>query len=179
MYLWQSTQVQKPKPMDIFNIIPSHVSQKNFVLTHHKVLQSSLFVLLFLPFICTLASHSTHATNHTGTMTFVIAQQTKPGTAIEQSSDTAQSKKQDHNSNSSTSEIESVLARKAQSGSRKAEMENDRFYTILFYSLSIGTIALIIALFYFFINLNDKGKHLKMLKKRLEKLSLRKARSAV
>jgi hypothetical protein len=112
-------------------------------------------------------------------MAFVIAQQTKPGTAIEQSSDTARSKKQDHNSKSSTSEIESLLARKAQSGSRKAEMENDRFYTILFYSLCIGTFALIIALIYFFINLNDKGKYLKMLKKRLEKLSLRKARSAV
>ena len=138
MYLWQSTQVQKPKPMDIFNIIPSHVSQKNFVLTHHKGLQSSLFVLLFLPFICALPSHSTHAFNHSGIMAFAIAQQTKPGTAIEQSSDTAQSKKQGHNSNSSTSEIESVLARKAQSGSRRQKWKMTVFTLFCFIPYASG-----------------------------------------
>jgi len=76
------------------------------------------------------------------------------------------------------SEIEGELARKAESG-RNTELNNDRFYTYLFYFLSFGSIILVIVIIYFFINLNDKGKRIKLLKKRIEKLSLKKKREEV
>jgi len=75
-----------------------------------------------------------------------------------------------------SSEIENTLARKALIGTRKTEPDNDRFYTILFYSLSLVTLGLIVVLIYFYTNLNDKGKYLKSLRRRLDKIQLRKPR---
>lgn len=112
-----------------------------------------------------------------GTKNLAIIEQVNPDSSIEQTIDTALIKSNNQNNIQSASEFENELARKAQSGNRKTEMDNDRFYTILAYSLSIGTVILVIALIYFFINLNDKGKRMKVLKKRMEKFSLRKASS--
>lgn len=72
------------------------------------------------------------------------------------------------------SEIEDVLARKALSGNSQSDAEDDRFYTVVFWALAIGIIGLIIALFYFYINLKYKGKQLKIFKRRVEKIRLRK-----
>jgi hypothetical protein len=163
--------------MDIIKTPPYFIIQKIVGIFAHKCRRSQLLILLFLPLLCISAFESIHALNPMGTKNLAIIEQVNPDSSIEQTIDTALIKSNNQNNIQSASEFENELARKAQSGNRKTEMDNDRFYTILAYSLSIGTVILVIALIYFFINLNDKGKRMKVLKKRMEKFSLRKASS--
>lgn len=74
-------------------------------------------------------------------------------------------------------EIENTLAQKAEMGQRKTGNVEDRFSTILFYSISIGCIGLIIILIFFYLNLRHKGEYLKMLRRRLENRKYKKAGS--
>jgi hypothetical protein len=147
---------------------------KTHLSIHWYYKQARVLALLVLFFTITIQIPTTQAFNYPGKMALIISPQTNTGSENQKGIDTGLENNSESDTISDSSEIEIVLARKAESG-RNTEMENDRFYTILSYSLGVVTIVLIIALIYFFINLKDNGKRSKILKKRLEKLSLKKA----
>lgn len=78
------------------------------------------------------------------------------------------------NDSTKNDEIKNSLAQKAEMGQRKTGTGEDRFSSILFYVLSIGSIVLIIILIYFYLNLRHKGEHLKMLRRGMENKRLHK-----
>jgi hypothetical protein len=78
------------------------------------------------------------------------------------------------NDSAKNAAIEHTLAQKAEMGQKLHVKKEDRFSTILFYALGIGSIGLIIILIFFYLNLQHKGERLKMLRKRMEQVRLRK-----